>query len=1037
MVWHDVLSGYTLTVATPLSARVLLAAHRLSYTLSSPGDLLARAALITVHLGLGTTLVLQVLTPGWRSLYRTVRTAVSHRLDTAADSPAVSFDGARVQFRNTEFSLARPKPGAPHADAAALRNSVSQFARNVALSLGATVHIDQMSAGDQNRGFGGSRRYFWPTDVKISARDDARPSRCLDVLIDSDYYDEDLPKRLARNFSPTLVYTFVPETAGASSAGFSYGFQPDGCVEYVNDSKTFKHRLHDWSGDVITISDGPPWDRVFAVFSVDRRRVAPCRAIIALIPLRRWHGPMAFLAAAALDSAPLGWLDPRVGKWAVVSNRSQEIDCVSIAALGQRSSATVPRSVWDAIAIEHTRTAGKKLAFQKALVMSQLPPGLDYGGVMRDHVAAVLTAFFEDTGAKPGTRVAQVQMTELTPGVLAHQPAHRYDHQAKCGLKQFANPLAMASFAPAQTRGNEERSIKGRIQDIANNQTACTPFLSRIMDEFMSLVVPDHLIATGSPVEPGEVAERQSRPGQIRIIEESDLLGESYQGIIKCFMKNEAQQKPGDPRNISTLPGKIKVGYSGVMYAFADAILCKHTFIACAISPFTIAERVASLSTLGGDKDVVLCADMSRMDGHESYPMRRMMEGIFYRFFHPCYHGELAKLMAAQHSQPGRTRFGFTFDTGASRLSGSPETSAWNTLEMAFMLYLTMRMTKVDGAYTSPDEAWARLNRDCLVLGDDSIFGTHSSQAPRETFLRATQMCLHSATVDVCEPGGSVPVMFLSRVYSPWVYYGANSSMCCIRRAVQKWHTCTVLEPGTEGCLKKLVEKSLSILCSDSATPILGPLSVRALELASLVPGAVPKTGDRFTTSNAPELGSLYTGDTSWWARKWGPNPLVAYPNIEHEGWMMAELGRDLPGFDLDKFHDALYTAKSWEQLLRLPCCWAGERDVIPDALPQETIVGDYVVPAKPKKGSKVPPPAAAGIDPQKTLGAEPRAFLKLKAAQDEGSSSDTSRVTKSGSTPGRRRRGRRTTRKPKIQEHDSSTEPTSGGDSITAPSGP
>lgn len=1035
-MWHDAMGALQrLRVATSLSKVTLMSAHRLSLALGSPTEVATRMSLIALHLVVGGTLVLQVLTPTWRSLNGLVRASVSFHLDAKANLPEISNDGVRVAFRKTTFDVPPPKPGAPHAIGAALRNSTSSFARNVALSLGATVFIDQMSAGDQRNGFDGTRRYYWPGDAKIAARDDARPKRCIDLLVDSDYYDDDLLKRLARSFSPTFIYTFVPETAGASGPGFSFSFLPDGTVEYVNDSRTFNHRLHDWSGDVLTIVDGPPWDRVFAVFSVDRRRVADCRMLIALIPLRRWVGPVSYLASATFDHSPLRWLDPRIGRWAVINNRSQDSDTVSIAALGQRSSATVPRAVWDAVSIEYARCFGKKLAFQKALVASQLPPGADFG-VKRDHVAAVLAAFFEDTGVKPGLSPALVQVTELVPGILVHQPMAGFDPSAKSGLKQFANPLAMASFAPAQVLGNEERSVKGRIKDIANDQTSVSPYLSRIMDEFSALIIPADLVGTGTPVEPGVVAERQNRPAQIRIQQDADVSGPYYDQAIKCFMKNEAQQKPGDPRNISTLPGQVKIGYSACMYAFSDNVLCKCPFVACAISPMEIAGRVASLATLGEDKDMVLCADMSRMDGHESYPMRRMMEGIFYKFFHPCYHTELARLMAAQHSQQGRTRFGHRFTTGASRLSGSPETSAWNTIEMAFMLYLTLRMTKVDGADMGPMEAWSRLCKDCLVLGDDSIFGTHSCHDTEALFLRATTMCLHKATVDACVPGGDIPVTFLSRVYSPWVFYGFTSSMCCIKRAVQKWHTCAILEPGAQGPLKKLVEKSLSILCSDADTPVLGALSLRALELASAVPGMVPTTGNRYAAVDSPERGALYSGDTSWWARQWGPNPLVAYPNTDYDGWMLAELERDLPGFDLDKFTECIANAQTWNDLLRLPLFWAGERDVIPDSLKQQMVVGDYIVEEAPDKKAKPSDTAMeAAVVPPKSLAAVSRPFLAER--EDGGTTSESSSGNKSRGTSTRRRRGRRTPRSSLSREPESATEATSGGDSMTAPSGP
>jgi hypothetical protein len=171
----------------------------------------------------------------------------------------------------------------------------------------------------------------------------------------------------------------------------------------------------------------------------------------------------------------------------------------------------------------------------------------------------------------------------------------------------------------------------------------------------------------------------------------------------------------------------------------------------------------------------------------------------------------------------------------------------------------------------------------------------------------------------------------------PGLIWCEQDSISCITRAVSKVHLCSVLAPGPNGKLAKLVEKAWSGRCMDAETPILGDFYRRVFELAlrhhtkliKVVVGAA---------RHVPQACS----DLSWWARQYGSDKTTWWPNSNSTGWMHAVREEELADFDMDSFQVWLEGCTTLEDLLDAPLLWSGNQDdVLTKEQKEDTVIND------------------------------------------------------------------------------------------------
>jgi hypothetical protein len=187
------------------------------------------------------------------------------------------------------------------------------------------------------------------------------------------------------------------------------------------------------------------------------------------------------------------------------------------------------------------------------------------------------------------------------------------------------------------------------------------------------------------------------------------------------------------------------------------------------------------------------------------------------RLFREDYHEELLALMADQQQRIGRTTSGIFYNTQYTRLSGSPETSLFNSLANAYISYIAL--TK----QYSFEEAWNKLG---IYGGDDGMTPDLDSEIFRD--VAQTYGC--KSTTEVVTPRHG-RVKFLARVYGPNVWNGSANSCCDVPRTMTKFH----LTPSLNGTspARRFMEKIVALGLSDHNTPIISDLITKFEDLAS------------------------------------------------------------------------------------------------------------------------------------------------------------------------------------------------------------
>jgi hypothetical protein len=309
--------------------------------------------------------------------------------------------------------------------------------------------------------------------------------------------------------------------------------------------------------------------------------------------------------------------------------------------------------------------------------------------------------------------------------------------------------------------------------------------------------------------------------------------------------------------------------------------------------------------------------DLAREDAHVYVLGRLVWFGTALALYSPQYHAELLAVMKSQTFRTAFTKLGVRYYSWLTRLTGSMETATANSEETGVPAYSAYRMSGC-----TSKEAWECMQTKAGIGGDDTILGDLDS----EILIKAYRMFGHvvkTNTVYFGEPG----VNFFSRMYSPNVWYGDLDSCSMFPRALYRFPVCARLPDAekVENRLKKALEKSLSIRCTDANTPILGELAAAFVKHVRETPS---------------------TGDSSWWSQY---HDSVQYPNLNLDGWMNSYIANVLPTFDFMGFTKFLQDAESGSEILDIPMFCTP----IEPAIPEEQVIAH---------GEVIEPTAASGL---------------------------------------------------------------------------
>lgn len=805
---------------------------------------------------------------------RVARYVGSCILHAVAERYSLSPTLMRSTFSELPVTRKKPIDNHTHGTSAMLRSTASSFATSLASRLGISAYYVQQSLPDQRKGRNGSRSWYWSKDLLARPEGFWPGNRSLVTMIDVDYY-VDMPDFLTTSFLPTLLYTFTPQTVAKSDGDYSFTFEKDAKLKYsVSGGAVYKHFIWNYNHDTVKITNY--WGFIptkTCCYHVDRKRVDDHHSLILLTPTCMWIGIYSLLAEIMLSGPKIERFDPVVGDYLRMYVQTKDGMKVSTGEVGHYSATTVSAPYDEAL--EATgRFSTSKLTLAAAMQYVK-------GETLSDKraEAAPLYKFHQNTIE------TKAMAFPVQDSVRRYEYVNLEEHdpEAPDTMAPFMTPLIHGAFVPVSSEGNDKACIKHRLTDVKPKDLVMTPFIEQVMHEFVNLLFPDDPDLL--PVDLSEVGERQNRPAQRAILERA-----SHEGVIplfKSFQKKESYVKVSPPRNITTIDGNVKLRYSAYIYALADYYKeCDHMhWYAFSHDPEFVTQLVCAML---GEAETAVPSDFSKFDGTISGLLREFEKMVLAKAFHPTVRDELMELHSDQYNKTGLTRFRVKYDSGTSRGSGSPETSALNTTDNAFVAYLTFRSMKVNGEFMDPATAWEKLG---LYGGDDGL----TADIDVNDYISSAKRLGLKLTAEEIKRGER-GVCFLSRYYTSEVWNGNPTSCCDIARQLSKFHVTTKIQGVSP--VEKLLEKSRAYYLMDKNTPIIGEFASKVVEIHGCLPGVSKH-------KLLVKWGSDYKEDSQ-------------YPN-EYHAEFDDLLNEQLNGCNVDGFRSWLSNVKTLEDCLTPP----------------------------------------------------------------------------------------------------------------------
>jgi hypothetical protein len=386
--------------------------------------------------------------------------------------------------------------------------------------------------------------------------------------------------------------------------------------------------------------------------------------------------------------------------------------------------------------------------------------------------------------------------------------------------RQIMNNIVSANLTPKNTPGNQLAAGVKRLVEVRTAPTL-TPFITKVMEEFVMLLVPDGLRGQGTIATIEEVIDAQPDPSRARrLFEASEETVTPTAEAIFAFLKREAYGTAKDPRIICPFSQHIKLVWSAVLMGLEQTIKfgasgyttteLSPPFYASGVAPAQVTGRVAEI--MSHAENGVLETDLHRMDGTNNI-VTRTLERMLIR---AVFAGEELEMAMEWHklAYNNKIRLGpWVFDQMYARASGERGTSFFNTTITAFTSFLGFRMDGMSAA-----RAYARLGAYC---GDDGI----TPDLSVETFTRAAEATglRPEATF---RARGSI-VEFLARLHGGEVWYGEPNSMCDPYRVLQGL---PVTANKTASPAELIGAKCYGLVASDLHTPVIGELAQYLLQ---------------------------------------------------------------------------------------------------------------------------------------------------------------------------------------------------------------
>ena len=377
------------------------------------------------------------------------------------------------------------------------------------------------------------------------------------------------------------------------------------------------------------------------------------------------------------------------------------------------------------------------------------------------------------------------------------------------GRRATPPPASVEAVFPYKTRPNEDWTQRARLKDVKNEVEPSKDY-EDFSAEFVAYILGDQK-GIGFPVSLDEVVEAQTLPTQrLTNAQALPLLHLPEQGTdVMAFQKAESYGTVKPPRNISNLSKRHNLRLSQFARACKHDVLTQHAWFGVGVTPKDTADRLVDIGVrclAAGYR--LIETDYSKFDGRVSAFLKSVADDVMKGWAHPRVLAEVTLLLDEEDDASAKTRLGYRYQTGTSRLSGSAITSDHNTIINGFVMYAAFRVSG-----KNPEQAWSSLAADVLVHGDDGV--SWGQGGFKESLTKVIDDLGLSASIVMTSP--TKPLTYLGRVW-PGIMYGDGTSLGDPVRVLSGIHLTAA--PKETSWAQAAFNKASAWLVTDRFTPM-------------------------------------------------------------------------------------------------------------------------------------------------------------------------------------------------------------------------
>jgi hypothetical protein len=700
-------------------------------------------------------------------------------------------------FRSIELYCPKfpaASPGHPHGEAAVERAECKAALKAWAAATGQTLYHYQKARNEH----GSRHEYYSQHDLDMRyAPFHPNPGDVV-VLSDTDFYldESGLSDLVFKSPGAVVFLTIAPEAVVGDLNSAVWTFGPDNVfVQRTGGGAVYRHLIWDFDMDIVTVFRGG----CSRVYYVEKSQLGPVHRAVCLVPMVHYGRVGTALLRSFIEYSIFARFRPVNNGLLKIQSITTSGPVIHYGVAGGHHAVTVPLKLAESFELNCKNAFAKPSA--SGIIHWFEQEGISFGRGEAEILRAVSLNIREG-------KVNHGAWTSV-PGRIRPFNYGNPEEEATTVLGAWCSPFLDEAFTPLNTPENMVGALKYRMVDLRNDMEI-DPDLREFALDFARAIVGG-VVCT--PVDTEVVYERQERPSQRALI---DRYGEdNSDGPVSSFVKAECYGTPKDARIITQISPSAKVRLARFTYGMED-LLKERPWYAFGKPLRKVAHRVMEICS---SSDSVTPTDFSRWDGRVGKGIR-YFEGVFFLLAYPGHFKEVAECLREDMAKRGYARvrtpegdreFMIWYYTVWCRLSGSMMTALMNSASNAFVAYCSRRLLG-----HNHEKAWAYLEAKFVCGGDDGLAGDCMSAS----YLEACDRLGLKATISTVKRG-EWGVTFLSRNYTPGVWYGAVDSYCDLKRLLSKFHVCRKTVPVDVIIYARYV----TMVRSDSYTPVYSLIS--------------------------------------------------------------------------------------------------------------------------------------------------------------------------------------------------------------------